>query len=604
MNLFLLGWDLPNDMFQTAVTALRQMVNVYHQLDPDTLWHLEKGQTAFAASMHTATEAAEPRRYVWRTDDQVTFYEGSVIDQTGRMRANSAAMLAEHWDQLASCLEGQYVVARVVNQPPCIELMTDFLGMEQVYYLQRGGTWLVSNSVSLLAQIAHTTSFDPLGTSLLLSMGWVGADRTLRRNIRVIPGGQRWTWQGRSSQPSRAVYYPLSRLSRRQRSPLTGADVEHLADDLMLACRHLARSYGELLCPLTSGRDSRVLASLLIGGGIPAQHYTSGDQNSIDVKIGRQIAETFHLPHEVYLHTTEHVLEEWETASRRLIQQNDGMVSLWQIADVLRQPSKVENLRLSLWGIGGEIARGFYSRPEIFLSRNSPQRVQNFLCRRLIGDHGGLIRREATALARQYIQCFVQKALDQSFPVLDIPDVFYTVERVRRWAGSNARKSRPASDRFSPFCTRPFVEAAFSLPPSHRCSEPIHYALIRLLTPELHDLPFGKGPWRSQFPLFNLARMAVDRQIRRIVSGVQHRLSRRQPPGMKLVAGFNRAEWLEAKNAWLRELCLDQSDSPLWDFVDRPLFERITAPGAEVAERRRRLNGLYDTATVFLYATT
>jgi len=35
--------------------------------------------------------------------------------------------------------------------------------------------------------------------------------------------------------------------------------------------------YGRIICPLTGGRDSRVLAALLVHAGIPATYGTDGD---------------------------------------------------------------------------------------------------------------------------------------------------------------------------------------------------------------------------------------------------------------------------------------------------------------------------------------
>jgi asparagine synthase (glutamine-hydrolysing) len=604
MNLFILGWNLPREIFPTIMVKLRQMIEIYPQLDPQTIWHLAEGGTAFAASMHTSVEAAAPRNYIWRNNNQVTFFEGSILTWTKGIRANNAAMLARHWDVLPEILEGQFVVVKVVNNPPCIELMTDFLGIEQVYYLQQGNTWLVSNSVRLLAQISKTKAIDPLGASLFLTTGWAGADRTLRCDIRVIPGGQRWKWQWGSVEPSRQIYYPLSRLSRQPQRSLTAPDIKDLAEELVTTCRTLSQDYGELLCPLTSGKDTRVLASLLISSGIRANYYTSGDPDSIDVRIGTRIARTFNLPYQVYIHTTKDVIEEWEAASRRLVQQNDGMVSLWQIADVLQQPSRVDRLSLSLWGIGGEVARGFYAEPKIFLYRNDTQHIQDFLCQRLVRNHGGLIRRDAIALAQTYIRRFVEEVIDQGFDPLDVPDIFYALERVRRWAGSNNRKSRPASDRFSPFCTKAFVKAAFAIPALHRCSEPLHYALIRLLVPELHSLPFGKRPWRSQRPLISIVCMAADKKIQRVRSGISNRIFRQQSAKSNREVGFDRVAWLEAKSSWLRELCLDQSDTLLWDFVDRSLFERVTSKDTNVADRHGCILGLYNAATLFQYALT
>jgi len=164
MNLFVIGWNLPKEHHPMAWAELRRMTEVYPQLDPETFWyHSSPCGTIFTASMHTASQAAAPRRYVMQNNDQVVFYSGLPIDPTGAYPAHHAEALSAHWDQLAKSLEGQHVIIRAIDDPLRLELMTDFLGMEQVYYSQQGDTWLISNSVQLIEQINGSSALDPLG---------------------------------------------------------------------------------------------------------------------------------------------------------------------------------------------------------------------------------------------------------------------------------------------------------------------------------------------------------------------------------------------------------------------------------------------------------
>jgi hypothetical protein len=49
----------------------------------------------------------------------------------------------------------------------------------------------------------------------------------------------------------------------------------------------------------------------------------------------------------------------------------------------------------------------------------------------------------------------------------------------------------------------------------------------------------------------------------------------------------------------LRAKCLDRPRSEVWSFVDRRVFERVTAEAAPPEEVRRRARELYHIATVF-----
>lgn len=612
MNLFVLGWNLPAPMFTVAHTELRKMIEVYPQLDLNTIWAYGKGGTAFAVSMHTASRAAAPRCYVSQTNDQVTFYDGCLVDRTGVFAAYNAVELSLHWERLPEALEGQFVVARVTKSPPSIEMLTDPIGMEQVYYLHLQNMWLISNSVALIARIGKTSALDPLGASLFLSMGFVGGDRTLRRDIRTIPGGQHWKFQQNNVEPIRKAYFTVSGLARQRQKVPALPDVGKLAEELTKICQTLAETYGELHCPITGGRDSRLLVSLLIHSGIRAEYYTGGIQSNVDVIIGTQIAEIFKLPHKV-IATTSDLIEEWDTASWNLIRQHDGMVSLWQVADLLGQPSHIDRLGMNLWGVGGEMARGLYSAPENFLFNCSKERMQRYFIKRFVSNRAGLVRHEATALAEAFLLHLVEKAIDQGFSPIDAPDVFYTYQRLRRWGGSNARKGLSIYDNYPLFCTRPFIESAFNMSALRRCSEPLHYGIIRLLAPQLHSLPFDRGSyatkasgnWRSQKPHINIARLLGEQLANRVSQGIRRRLmwqlrssnSTRTPTSAQ-------ALWLETNCLKLRDICLSQQDSTLWKLLNRPLFERITAPTTSPAERNRYMEGLIDVATLFYYQST
>jgi asparagine synthase (glutamine-hydrolysing) len=197
----------------------------------------------------------------------------------------------------------------------------------------------------------------------------------------------------------------------------------------------------------------------------------------------------------------------------------------------------------------------------------------------------------------------VEQAVGEGFSPLDALDLFYAYDRVRRWAGTNHRKMSPICDPFAPFCTRPYVEAAFSLPARYRYSEPVHYQLIGRLAPELQAIPFNKGSWRSQHPIMNLASWLIDRSAGQACAAIRSRSTRRQgAKRVPLPQPSGQAVWLEARRSWLRQICLDQPYSPLWNFVDRSMFEHITAPGTHPAERTSRTEGLYAVATLFAYA--
>jgi asparagine synthase (glutamine-hydrolysing) len=258
VNLFIISWQLAQERTPAILTELlRLQQEVYPLLDADTLWHQSAGDEAFVASIHTATAAARPRSYVSQEPNHITFYEGVPVDRTGTFNALRADELSAHWDHLPTSLEGTFVIVRMTHSPPQIEVLTDPMGTVEVFYLNQGNTWLISNSARLLERIGKITTLDPLGVSLFVTIGWVGSDRTLRQDIRVMPAGM---------------------------------------------CHSLSSHFGKVSCPLTAGHDSRLLASVLIHARIPAQYYTLASYSSTDILVATQIAQAFALEHHICDH--------------------------------------------------------------------------------------------------------------------------------------------------------------------------------------------------------------------------------------------------------------------------------------------------------------
>ncbi|MCG8364950.1 MAG: hypothetical protein MJA27_16680 [Pseudanabaenales cyanobacterium] len=606
MNLFLLAWNLSNEKEPLVLSEIDHMKAVYQLLDPNTLWSFGKGSSVFAASMHTANEAAAPRIYVKRSENQVVLYEGSLVDRTSSFDAHDAEDLALHWNDLPHALEGQFVTARVRNNPPSIEIINDALGFCQVYYTYWDNTWLISNSSLLLSRISNISELDSLGVSLFLCKGSGGSDRTLRRGIRVMPGGQHWKWEKGFTEPQRVTYFDRAQLSRQRQGTLTKADVEQLAGELIQTCKTLAQNFGSLDCPITAGRDSRLMAALLIRGEIEAQYFTNGLRESPDVRIGSQIARQFNLP---YRSETEEAVNDafirsWEDASRRLIQQNDGMLSLRSINYASKQPLSVERLGVTLYGAGGELARGSYNSAQFLLSSHSFDSVQKHLSKIFIGNKKELLHPETIVTLQKYIEKFVQQIIDEGFSPIDAPDIFHSYEQVRRWIGIHISAKQSAhKDAFSPFCTRPFIKAAYSISALRRYSEYIHYQLLDFLAPDLHRFPFMKS-WPPQQPMINLFYSFWDRTLKKSIAMPINKIVTGKSKSITLDINHQLKKFhrLEFKRSQLRELCLDQANSSLWNFIDRSQFERITSGDTNPAERQRHLILLWHIFTLFQYA--
>lgn len=606
MNLFFIGWNLSNQKVPLVLSEIEKMKAVYPILDPKTLWSFSQENKVFVASMHTASEVAAPRVYVDKSDNQVVLYEGSPVARTGSFCAHNAKALASHWNDLPSSLEGNFVAARIRRNPGSLEIINDALGLSQVYYLRQDNMWLISNSSLLLGRISNITELDPLGVSFFLCYGAGGSDRTLRQGIRVIPEAQHWQWQEGMAEIKRSNFYPRSCLSGKSQKKLNQGKIDNLAEEMIQICQNLADNFGTLNCPITAGRDSRLMTALLIRGKIDANYFTHGLRESPDIRIAAQIANHFDLPHQKNIESAidDNLISNWEETSKLLIQQNDGLLTLRGIKLILKQSLSLNRLGITLYGAGGEIARGYYNSAQFFIGSDNLVYVKKYLSNKLIGNKKEILYPEAVLPLQEYIEEFALKAIDQGFAPIDVPDLFHTYEQVRRWVGVRICANQSVHrDVFSPFCTRPFLEAAYSISPLLRYCEYIHYELLKYLVPDLHRL-YWSQKWRYQQPMINLIHSVWEQTVSKKIVKPIKKISSGKFKSVSLDLNHRAGNYyrLELKRSQLRELCLDQSHSSLWNFIDRARFERITSSEINPLEREKHVNLLWEIFTLFQYA--
>ncbi len=615
MNLYLIGWNLPKEHYSLALAEMRNMTKIFPKIDPETLWHYSSEcGTIFAASMHTNKSSANPRIYVKQSDDQVVFYSGLPIHSKGTYPAHRAEALSDNWDQLSEDLEGHFLVARAGDNPPRLEILTDFIGVEQAFYFRDGESWLISNSVHLIERVTGPKPIDPMGASLFIGLSWVASDCSLRSNIKVVPGGQHWSWQVGRPEPEQRAYYHPSRLASLPNQKLNSSFYQRLADDMMQPCYSLGKEFDNIKCTLTGGRDSRLMAALLIRTKLQAQYYIFGDRTSTDATVAKLISETFNLPFEYVSISTEDIIKNWDSVSMYSVRQNDGMRSFNIMPTVLMSNLDLhddlhnrnlwgDNLNLSFWGNGGELARGFYSKTNFYMTKHNKESIINFLFSTRILRNDGLILQDGIELVQEYLRDFVTQAIDYGFPLIDIPDVLYAYQRAARRGGLSARGSSQIRDVFSPCCSRPFVEAAFSMPALQRYTQPLHYNLTRLLSPGLFNLPLDKDPWHFQHPLVNLLHVYSTEKLKSFRSKISKlKGDSKVKDSYKKSTIFDDIRLFEAKREEMREICLDQNkDSSLWNIVDRSRFDKITSSDFDPANRKKYVNMLHRIVTLCYY---
>jgi asparagine synthase (glutamine-hydrolysing) len=592
MNLFVAGWNQQPSARARAEACLRAMHATYPHLDASGLSEWEQGR-GYAAWMHPVPVG--PRRYAQRTEQTLTLYDGSLVDPTGAWAAHDAAVLTRHWADLVDRLEGRFVVLRFDASADVLEVVNDPFGIHQTFVHRQGASWWISNSSRLLAWLTGSTGLDLDGMAQCLGMFFPSGDRTLIEGISVLPAGQRWTWIG-DAVPRRATYAPASDLAELQKRTFGSSEAASLAGELGALLNVLANSLGNVRCPITAGRDTRMLTGMVLANRIAAEFFTRGDPASVDAKIATLIAKRLGLSHRVTGESEHDLADAWSVVSRRVVRQNDGLVTLAHARNALSRPERLDSMSVLLYGVAGELGRAVRLDRRLLRERPSPARMIAHV--QAIHDRDtGLLRPEAREAVRASVREACLALLEQGFEPLELPDAFDLTEYVRRWAGAQARQGTEYRDVILPFCSRAYVRAAFVTPLRERYLERIPLGLLAHAAPALVALPLDE-PWAAQ----NLAQLAVG-WASTAQTKLWRRVARRLHPGRPLPAGRARERTfvLECHRQAERERCLDRSHSRLWQLVDRDRFDVVMSARTDQRERRRHHAMLYQALTAFAF---
>ena len=97
---------------------------------------------------------------------------------------------------------------------------------------------------------------------------------------------------------------------------------------------------GDVDAPITAGLDSRLLMALLRAGDVEATYYTTGEEENPDVPARAGAGPLDRRAPRGPSRARPGVVADWRRSARRAVSQNDGMVSLWQVADTIPSERK------------------------------------------------------------------------------------------------------------------------------------------------------------------------------------------------------------------------------------------------------------------------
>lgn len=262
-------------------------------------------------------------------------------------------------EALPSNVHGQFAGFLIDEQRGESLLFNDRFGMERLFVFEDDRRLIFSSEAkAILAAVPETRSLDADGVAEFLACGCSFGERSLFRNIRVLPPGTLVTCPRR--RPGRERPY-FDRAVWEQAEPLPERDfLDRFGGALEGVIQRHASQPPAVALSLTGGLDSRMIMASLAAGRRSVSCYTFGSmhRDTYDVRVARSVAERCGQPHTV-LPLGQDFLEGLDQHLERAVFVSDGYLGLSGAAELYlnRLARQVAPIRIT-GNYGGELLRG------------------------------------------------------------------------------------------------------------------------------------------------------------------------------------------------------------------------------------------------------
>lgn len=319
-------------------------------------WESRLGQLALFAWDNDA-ETPSGRALIDIDGERAVTFSGYVThpalpspwDATGLARAVTLS------DRVVGSLGGMFALAQVNGDDGELLVWTSASRAAPVYWIEGPDYFAVSTRALMLSFLLAKAPRPAYRLATLvpfLACGRFASDQTPFRGVQELPPNSRL-----SASPAGVTIRPTDDFERTCGTVRpTSGDYDVLAELLLSSVRPLGDS--RVVCNLTGGKDSRLVAAALYHAGVDVTTQTNGFPESPDVLVAQRVAAALGLPHRTSpAHATgngsDMVSVDLPARTRGVVFGSDGMLSAYEN---LVPPQRFSPTPVAVGGHGGEIS--------------------------------------------------------------------------------------------------------------------------------------------------------------------------------------------------------------------------------------------------------
>ena len=362
-------------------------------------------------------------------------------------------------------------------------IWSDPIGLGRCYYVENDKFFACSNHIGSLSFFLQSIEADDQAWHLASGLTWMVGDRSPIKGIRRMGPGQFV-----SIQPGRVTWQRYFNICSEIAGAQGGPNYERCAAEIGRTLKNFSQI---MVKPptlyLSGGRDSRLTAAAWIASGEPAEAITLGTieeeaqtAGSLVERLKQSRGENVSITHRVNKPVA-------GISKQHLAERCRGLLSVYDgdyCASSLARDFAANYIGgVSIHGGGGEIAQAVYyaseSAQKLTLAESHPIfRIEKYYLQMAVTE-------DARAACRDYLETFSRNATQYLPDQLQQLDLFYLLERFRRWTGVGHQTNGIAI-----FGASEMIKTAFAANVDDRRASKVHTQMIGAFVPEWRDLPY------------------------------------------------------------------------------------------------------------------
>jgi asparagine synthase (glutamine-hydrolysing) len=267
--------------------------------------------------------------------------------------------LAEEDKSFPASLNGRFQGLLVNRAAATATLFNDRYGMQRIYYYETNEAfYFAAEAKTLLAVRPELRNGDPRGLGELVACGCVLENRTIFKNMYVLPPASSWTFPAGSPEPTKANYFQPKEWEEQP----TLEPEAYYQEIRNVFSQHLPRYFNgneKVGMSLTGGLDSRMILAWhkAASGVLPSYSFGGPYRDCQDVIMARRVAKVQNLHHEV-IGVGGEFFKRFPHYAERTVFLTDGCVDVKHSPDlyVNERARQIAPVRMT-GNYGGEILR-------------------------------------------------------------------------------------------------------------------------------------------------------------------------------------------------------------------------------------------------------